>query len=202
MHICLFEISSYGKLLWHNFHILIKTSFWLTFFSTGVTGVAAICANLITHLWPAYIYFSPASLSLSIYIYIYMRPWCNGYTIVGNGHSDTIGKGMNPTILPTVMDEVQGRLGSLTLALQPVEEKENFKLQLVKFHLCWWIYFFNLSLSLSIYIYIYIKSVHIYLSYYLSIYLSIYLRYSSRISKMLIPVYGESEGEALYDWIY
>ena len=43
-----------------------------------------------------------------------------------SSHSvNTLGKGMNPTTLPPAMGKQQGRLGSLTMVRQPVQEKEN-----------------------------------------------------------------------------
>ena len=69
-----------------------------------------------------------------IYIYIYILwrcPWCNGYRrrkwtrVQIQGEKDcishctnTLGKGMNPIILPPAMGKYSGRLGSSDLVKQ------------------------------------------------------------------------------------
>ena len=65
--------------------------------------------------------------------------------VVGNGHGDkssnpghstnTLGKGMNPIILPPAMVKQQDRLGSLALVKQLVWEKENSEFKPVKLRL-------------------------------------------------------------------
>ena len=66
--------------------------------------------------------------------------------VVGNGHGDTrldetdcishstntLGKGMNPIILPPAMGKQQGRLGSSDLEWQLVYENENSEFKHVK----------------------------------------------------------------------
>ena len=46
--------------------------------------------------------------------------------------TNTIGKGINPIILPPAMGKLKDRLGSLTLVWQLVKEKENSDIKLVK----------------------------------------------------------------------
>ena len=49
--------------------------------------------------------------------------------------TNTLGKGMNPIILPPAIGYYLDRLGSLVLGRQPVLEKENSELKLVKHRL-------------------------------------------------------------------
>ena len=49
--------------------------------------------------------------------------------------TNTLGKGMNPIILPPAMDKYQGRQGSSALVRQLVQEKENSEFNPVKLHL-------------------------------------------------------------------
>ena len=72
-------------------------------------------------------------------------PWCNGYrrrTINPGRDTDcishstnTLGKGMNPIILPPAMGKQQDRLGSSALVRQVVQEKENSEFKPVKLRL-------------------------------------------------------------------
>ena len=49
--------------------------------------------------------------------------------------ANTLGKGMNPLILPPAMDKQQDRLGSSALVRQLVQEKENSEFKPVKLRL-------------------------------------------------------------------
>ncbi len=49
-------------------------------------------------------------------------------------NTNTLGKGMNPIILPPAMGKQQGRLCSSALVRQLVQEKENSEFKPVKLH--------------------------------------------------------------------
>ena len=49
--------------------------------------------------------------------------------------ANTRGKSINPTIIPPSMGRYWGKLNSLTLSWQPVEEKESCQFKPVKLHL-------------------------------------------------------------------
>ena len=49
--------------------------------------------------------------------------------------TNTLGKGVHPTILSPDMGKWSGRLDFLTLVWKPVWEKENFEIKLVVHHL-------------------------------------------------------------------
>ena len=88
-----------------------------------------------------------------IYIYIQRERGARGVMVIviGNGHATrvqildetdcishstyTLGKGMNPIILPPAMGKQQGRLGSSALVRQLVQDKENSEFKLVKLRL-------------------------------------------------------------------
>ena len=58
--------------------------------------------------------------------------WCSLLQYSAN----TLGKDMNQHILPPAMDELKGRLGSLTLVWQSASEKENRLYSTWKLTLC------------------------------------------------------------------
>ncbi len=59
-----------------------------------------------------------------------------GDTSSNPGHcTNTLGKGMNPIILPPAMGKQQGRLGFSALVGQLVQEKENSEFKPVKLRL-------------------------------------------------------------------